>query len=155
MTARWILAFQPTRNSPAKEWWSFYILVVNSQHSPGVVLQINDKYHLVKSYEEEWQAFLAGKNMEFPTHTLSSLRALRFHALQSSPKKTEILTTPAPCVIRNVPGPRGEHRNGALTLQVVEVQNARFNAITKTAAPTAKLFFELSLFAPADGGNCL
>ena len=69
-------------------------------------------------------------------------------------QKGRILNARLDCEASNRPGQKGEHRNGALTLQVMDSKNHSFDAFTRGAAQKTEIYIEYSVFALHRHGLC-
>ena len=138
----------------------FYVVVMNGHKSPTSLIQINDKYHFAKDYTYRSRQFAAGLDVPFQKYSFTSkkgattLKSLKLHVLKGAYDEGTLVSTNQICVEKNKPGPRGEYRNGALTIQFIGTDLTTFNPITSGAGKKAKLLAEFSVFRESGLAKC-
>lgn len=109
---------------------SFYLVLVNASGIKHTMIQINDEYIPASlGQTKAWTKY------SFAPYSNSSLKLekLRLHLRGNSGDSVDINESALPCVAMNAPGPKGEYRNGALTLQIVDASSSLKNGPDKNA----------------------
>lgn len=135
----------------------FIILIANAQLSPKGVLNINGQAQTVGDYQSKVDAYIAGNTAALPVYTLNGSSDVKLTALGIGFSADSILNggligTETSCVVSNDFGKLGEYRNGALTLQAIDVAQLKINPATKTADFSGGLIWEATLFYHWDQG---
>ncbi|MCB0341101.1 MAG: hypothetical protein H6626_05570 [Pseudobdellovibrionaceae bacterium] len=142
---------------------SFVLLVANEEHSPGAMLEINGRIHFARDYASKLKALNRSSLQGVPIFTMSDspkpgeipLKKLSVLFLPDALNKGEVINVDPACVKRNHPGPKGEYRDGALTLQAVSTDRLAIDPLTRTAAPAAELLWEVTVFGVGHESRCL
>lgn len=135
----------------------FILLIANAHLSPKGVLNINGQSQFVVDYQNKVAAFIAGNSAALPVFTLDGATDTRLTELKIGFSLDSILNggligTETGCVVRNDFGRLGEYRNGALTIQAIDVANLKINQSTKTADFNGGLLWESTMFYHHDTG---
>jgi hypothetical protein len=136
----------------------FILIVANSSLSPGVSIVINGQSIKVTDYQQKVKNFLAGEttaldlysfNAAPGTTVLSTFRAdVEINAIAAG----GLVPTQTGCVKRNDAGANGEYRNGALTFQAINIDQAyTIDTSTGVARGSTDLLWEATLFWHWDG----
>lgn len=136
---------------------SFYIILVNGQNYLDMSLWINSIKIPLNIYSENSKLFAEGHLRNWPVYSLSGLKntkKLNQLAIDFGPSIHNLSKTQLSCARLNTPGPKGEYRNGALVLQIVNSSAMSFDTITKTAGKTAHMFAEVTIFQEDPLGLC-
>ena len=138
----------------------FYVVVVNGQNSPASLIQINDSYYFARDYTSRSKQFAKGMDVPFQKYSFDvrsgakTLKNLKLHLLDGADEDATFVSTNRLCVVRNLPGPKGEYRNGALTVQLIETNVTTFDPITYGAGKGARLLAEFSVFRESELAKC-
>lgn len=138
----------------------FYLVVMNGQHSPASLIQINDDYFFARDYATRSQQFAQGLDVPFKSYSFDSnkrakpLKKLKLHLLKEAEGNGHFVYTSRNCVVENQPGPKGEYRNGALTIQLIDTSVTTFDPITFGAGKGARLLAEFSVFREHEDSGC-
>ncbi|HRK07855.1 MAG TPA: hypothetical protein PLZ57_08815 [Pseudobdellovibrionaceae bacterium] len=118
----------------------FVITVANAELSPGGILEINGVDYPVVSYQNSQDAAVAGTGPALARFSLAggatstALSSLKLKFAKDAIVKGQLLTTVWWCPVENYPGAKGEYRNGALLVQIHEIE--RFKLNSKRVAPS-------------------
>jgi hypothetical protein len=140
----------------------FYILIINGSSTKKTLLQINDSFESTSDYGRRSEGFALGKIKAMPIYTFAPgattairLEQLKLHVQPTGLASADFTASSAlRCVIRNTPGPKGEYRNGALTLQIVDATMTTFDEITRGAGRAARLLAEFTLHKEDPDARC-
>jgi len=130
----------------------FVLVLVNAGLSTGAMLNINGSDVTAVKYTADFQEAL-GKGV-LPVYTLGQpsvagdlqLKRLSVNFAADAIVKGGLVSSVPRDVKVNKPGPNGEYRNGALTLQAVEVEDFALEPVTGSSASKSKILWETSLF---------
>jgi len=132
----------------------FVIILTNAEYNSGFALRLNEDHYFVQDYQKLSRQFIAGDKNALPQFTPLTLKNAKLILLDHAFKESKITATRTDCVAMNHPGPKGEYRNGSLTLQAIGHDLMSFNTVTWSAARSAKLLWEVALFRDSPTGEC-
>lgn len=99
----------------------FRVVIVNGTRSKKTVLQINDQFEAAPNYGPRSDKSVFSFSPRKKRGAIR-LESLKLHILKDAFAANEFASSSVKCVSKNVPGPNGEYRNGALTLQLVDAE---------------------------------
>ncbi|MFZ9519771.1 MAG: hypothetical protein ACO3A4_04780 [Silvanigrellaceae bacterium] len=131
----------------------FVLLVVNSNLSPGAVLNINGVNLTAVQYAADLAALLK-KGASFPVYTLGKpmvagdiqLTKFSINFPINAITNGGLVPLASGDVRKNKPGTSGEYRTGALTIQAVEVDALSMDARTGAATADSRMLWETNVY---------
>lgn len=135
----------------------FVLIIANAQLSTKGVLSINGTDQSVVDYQSKVRAFINGDASALPVFTLdgssgAKLSSLRIGFPVDSILNGGLIGTATGCVVGNDPGKLGEYRNGALTIQAIDVSTLKLDSTLGVAQPNGGLLWESTIFYHWDNG---
>ncbi|MEQ1877660.1 MAG: hypothetical protein ABL958_13530 [Bdellovibrionia bacterium] len=128
----------------------FIIIVANAQLSTGTYLEINGSTTRSTVYQTRVDDYRAGAPLT--KYTLATLTSFKLKFDANAITGGGLIPTQTSCVVGNDAGAKGEYRNGALTIQILDAATAQLSPTTKTA--TAGLLWEATVFWHKQGAGC-
>ena len=131
----------------------FYIIIANAELSQDVQLEINGNRISVKNYQDKVDAYLSGNYNALETYSLGGssnaiqLTSLKFIVgLDAASAINGIRPTETGAVVKNIPGPNDEYRNGALIIQAITANDMSLNPSLGVADQNDDLYWESTIF---------
>jgi len=141
----------------------FYLIVGNAEFSPGIEVVINGKKSRVTDYAQRTiTVFESGRLNDLLAFTLTPnnlknvtlLQSLSLNFKKDLLRNKSLVISETKCVVENRPSLDGHYRNGALTIQAIATSGFDLLAPSYTAAPSAVLLWETTVFWHLKGSGC-
>jgi hypothetical protein len=124
----------------------FIVIVANADLSPGAVLEFNGEAKPVVAYQQRVDNFIKGDSLALATYTLETLKSFKLKFATNNLGDGILVPTETKCVRQNNASARGEYRNGALTIQILEKSSAQIDGQLRVAKPNGGLLWEATVF---------